>query len=524
MTSTRDRAQALLRRTNPLQRVAIGAAVVAVLAGSLLLFGGSGNAAMSPLYTDLSESDAANVVQSLESSGVSYSLKDGGKTIYVPTDVVYQTRLAMSASGLPGSNDGYALLDKQGITTSEFKQRTAYQRAIEGELARTIEALDSVDRAVVHIALPNSSAFIDDPGSPTASVIIRATGRGVLNDDQIQSISFLVSSSIRNMKPEDVAISDTQGNILRAPGAAGFSTGGSAQKQQAAFEQQLGASLTQLLGRTTGLDKVSVTVSAVMNMDEKTQVSERYTKPVGTEADTDTGLINTENPNEETYKGVTPNNNSVLGPDGAPVSTPSNNAQTDYTKTNGERNYLYDKVVEEVKAAPGALVKLSVAVVVDDKAVPEDKVADIEGLVRAAAGMDTARGDQVVVTRLPFVDQSAEIEAADKAAKDAESSRQMMALIRSALIAIAMIVASFFAYRSVRKARTVVVESIDISGLSNRDNAASQGSTTITVRNDDDDDFDLERDETADKMSRLADTNPEAVAQVLRTWLSDPRG
>jgi flagellar M-ring protein FliF len=261
-----------------------------------------------------------------------------------------------------------------------------------------------------------------------------------------------------------------------------------------------------------------------MNMDEKTQVSERYTKPVGAAAETDTGLINTENPNTETYKGVTPNNNSVLGPDGAPVSTPANNAQTDYTKESGERNYLYDKVVEEVKAAPGVLVKLSVAVVVDDEAVPADKVADIEGLVRAAAGMDTARGDQVVVTRLPFIDQSAEIEAADKAASDAESSRQMMALIRSALIAIAMIVAAFFAYRSVRKARTVVVESIDISGLSNRDSGATQGSTLVTVRNDDDDDFDLERDETADKMSRLADTNPEAVAQVLRTWLSDPRG
>jgi flagellar M-ring protein FliF len=479
---------------------------------------------MSPLYTDLSESDAGNVVQSLESSGISYTLKDGGKTIYVPTDVVYQTRLAMSASGLPSSNDGYALLDKQGITTSEFKQRTAYQRAIEGELAHTIEALDSVDRAVVHIALPNSSAFVDDPGSPTASVVIRSTGRGLLNDDQIQSIAYLVSSSIRNMKPEDVAISDTQGNILRAPGAAGFSSGGSAQKQQSAFEQSLGTSLTQLLGRTTGLDKVSVTVSAVMNMDEKTQVSERYTKPVGTKAETDTGLINTQNPNSETYKGVTPNNNSVLGPDGAPVSTPSNNAQTDYTKSNGEVSYLYDKVVEEVKAAPGSIVKLSVAVVVDDKAVAAEKVADIEGLVRAAAGLDTARGDQVVVTRLPFVDQSTELAASDKAAKDAESSRQMMALIRSALIAIALIVGAFFAYRSVRKARTVVVESIDISGLSNRDNATSQTSTLITVREDDDEDFELERDETADKLSRLADTNPEAVAQVLRTWLSDPRG
>jgi flagellar M-ring protein FliF len=331
------------------------------------------------------------------------------------------------------------------------------------------------------------------------------------------------------MKPEDVSITDTAGNILRAPGMAGFASGGSGSKQQMQFEQNLGMSLTQLIGRTAGLDKVSVKVSAVINMDQRSQVSERYTKPEGTEAETDTGLINAENPSSETYEGVNPNNNSVLGPDGAPVSTVANNATTNYEKNTGERTYLYDKVVEQVQAAPGAVSKLSIAVAVDDKAVSQEQVANIESLVRAAAGIDQARGDQVVVSRIPFVDTSAEITEAEQAAEDAASSAQMMALIRSAMIMIGLIVASFFAYRSVRKARTVVVESIDVTGLGGGSSENVQSLTTVVnVHDEEDEDLDKDalealRDENQEELSKMADMQPEAVAQVLRTWLSDPR-
>jgi flagellar M-ring protein FliF len=529
MSAMRDRLRELFVRTNPLQRVAIGAALVALVAGAVLLLGGGSKVSMSPLFTDLTEGDAASVVSNLESQGISYEIKDAGKTIYVPSDIVYKTRLDLSAAGLPVANDGYALLDKQGITTSEFKQRTTYQRALEGELESTIGAIDAIDRARVQIALPNSSAFIDDPGSPTASVLVKTKNGSVLDEGQVQAIAYLVSSSLRNMKPEDVSITDTAGNILRAPGMAGFASGGSGSKQQMQFEQNLGMSLTQLIGRTAGLDKVSVKVSAVINMDQRSQVSERYTKPEGTEAETDTGLINAENPSSETYEGVNPNNNSVLGPDGAPVSTVANNATTNYEKNTGDRTYLYDKVVEQVQAAPGAVSKLSIAVAVDDKAVSQEQVANIESLVRAAAGIDQARGDQVVVSRIPFVDTSAEITEAEQAAEDAASSAQMMALIRSAMIMIGLIVASFFAYRSVRKARTVVVESIDVTGLGGGSSENVQSLTTVVnVHDEEDEDLDKDalealRDENQEELSKMADMQPEAVAQVLRTWLSDPR-
>lgn len=530
MSQLRDRLRQLLVRTNPLQRVAIGAALVAVIAGSVLLLGGGSSVSMSPLFTDLAEGDAASVVKNLEEAGVPYELKDAGKTVYVPSDQVYKTRLDLSAAGLPANNDGYALLDKQGITTSEFKQRTAYQRAIEGELSQTIEAIDAVDSAVVHIALPSQSAFIDDPGSPTASVLVRTRGGEVLDDSQVQAIAYLVSSSIRNMKPADVSITDTAGNILRAPGMEGFANGAANAKQETAFEQNLALSLTQLIGRTTGLDKVSVSVSATLDMDQRKSVSERYTKPEGTKAQTDTGLIDKESPSNETYEGSSPQNNSVLGPDGAPVSTIANNATTNYEKNNGETNYLYDKVIEEVNAAPGAVSKLSIAVAVDDKAVTADQVENIESLVRAAAGIDQARGDQVVVTRLPFLDKTEELDQAEKDAAAAESSRQMMALIRAALIMLGLIVASFFAYRSVRKARTVVVESIDISGLGGTTSADATNTTTVvSVTSDDDEDddgeatFEITRDENQEQLSKMADLQPEAVAQVLRTWLQDPK-
>ena len=133
MQNTLERIKRLLSNANPTQRIAIGAGVVAIIASALLLItsGGQG-VTLSPLYTDLSEGDAASVVSELDTQGVSYELKDGGATIMIPKDDVYRTRLSLSEKGLPKNNEGYALLDKQGITTSEFRTRTAYQRALEG--------------------------------------------------------------------------------------------------------------------------------------------------------------------------------------------------------------------------------------------------------------------------------------------------------------------------------------------------------------------------------------------------------
>lgn len=553
MNPTLEKIRRLLTNTNPVQRIAIGAALVAIIAGSLLLVtSGGGSGALSPLYTDLSEGDAASIVSELESRGVSYELKDSGATIMVPTDSVNRTRLAMSEKGLPASNDGYALLDKQGITASEFRQRTAYQRALEGELENTIEELDAIDGAVVHLALPAQSAFVDEGGNPTASVLVRT--RSKLSEGQVQSIVYLVSSSVRDMKPEDVTLADSDGVILHAPGSAGFSmsTGGG---KEVDFEASLGASINQLVARVAGQGKVAVQVQVVLNMDERTSVSETYTKPEGS-GEANTGLVGTENGNDETYNGINSTNSGVLGPDGvlvapgvttpvttivAPTTTvlgaptsvvavPTTVAKslvtgpgssTDYSKNDFTRDYKYNKVVEEVKDAPGTIERLSVAVAVDDVAVSAEVVTQIEQLVRAAAGIDDARGDTVVVTRMPFAKSGDELQTQMDEAAKAESQARLFTLIRAVLLALALAAMAFFAYSSVRKSRTVIVESIDISGLNLGQDSNPTNVTSVVVEGSTSDD--TVAGDAAAQLARMSEMQPDAVAQVLRTWLSEPR-
>jgi flagellar M-ring protein FliF len=552
MNSTLDKIRRLLTNTNPVQRIAIGAALVAVIAGALLLVtSGGGSGKLSPLYTDLSQGDAASIVSELESLGVSYELKDSGATIMVPTDSVNRTRLSMSEKGLPESNDGYALLDKQGITASEFRQRTAYQRALEGELENTIEELDAIDGAVVHLALPAQSAFVDEGGNPTASVLVRT--RSKLSEGQVQSIVYLVSSSVRDMKPEDVTLADSDGVILHAPGAGGFAMAGGGGKE-ADFEASLGASINQLVARVAGQGKVAVQVQVALNMDERTSVSETYTKPEGS-GEGNTGLVGTENGNDETYNGINSTSSNVLGPDGVlvspnvttPITAPTTTvvgapattvagapattvatrtvtgpgSSTDYTKNDFTRDYKYNKVVEEVKDAPGAIERLSVAVAVDDVAVTAEVVTQIEQLVRAAAGIDDARGDTVVVTRMPFAKSDDELQTQMDETAKAESQARLFTLIRAVLLAIALAVMAFFAYRSVRKSRTVIVESIDISGLNLSPDASPTNVTSVVVEgNTDEGSY---ANEAEAQLAQMSEMQPDAVAQVLRTWLSEPR-
>jgi flagellar M-ring protein FliF len=247
-------------------------------------------------------------------------------------------------------------------------------------------------------------------------------------------------------------------------------------------------------------------------MDQVKSVSESYSKPEGS-GDANTGLIDTESSSGEEYNGVTPNSPSaVLGPDGAPVAGNNQNATTDYTKDNAQRDYVYDRVVEEVNAAPGEIERLSVAVAVDDQAVDSATIEQIENLVVAAAGIDEKRGDQVVVTRMPFAQADDELAAAQKEAAAQESQGELFALIRTALVSLALALMAFFAYRSVKKARTVVVENIDVAALN-----------LGTGSKDEDEDEESEDDETQERLDSMSQMQPEAVAQVLKTWLADPR-
>lgn len=549
------KAKDLAGRLTPVQKIALGAVILTVVAGGLVLSRSGTTVSRSPLYTDLSAADASSVVDALQAQGVDYQLTDAGRTILVPQDQVYDLRVTMAGQGLPTSNEGYALLDNQGITTSEFRQRIDYQRALEGELEKTLTAMDDVASASVHLALPDQSVFIDQPATPTASVLVAARGvGGSITDDEVDAIVHLVASSVKDMKPEGVTVVDANGTVLSAAGVSSGSGSGGGQraKAEADYENRLAASISALIARTTGPGKVAVSVTADLDLTETQTTSEKY---LPNNADKTGGLVTNESTASETYgsgtnsstggvggSGTTP---GVLGADGStttgttvPGGTAVSTGATDYNKADADRTYALDRIVEETTDVPGTVSKLGVAVLVDQAVMSQAQADAMTDMIATAAGIDPNRNDTISILSVPF--DTSGTTAADEAAKTsaaAASKAQMMDMARTVAILVVILVALFLGYRSAKNARKVTVTPIDIGEITTGPRGAL---TTGGSGDDEDDDGELvegidpvvlslnrppDKDEVVmNELTLMADRRPQEVANVLKAWLAETKG
>src|SRR3712207_362695 len=189
LAGTMERARSTFSTISLGQKVVIGLLLVGLLGGGVFFFRWITAPTQAPLFSNLASTDASAIVDELNAQGVAYELTDGGQTIMVAKDQVYDLRLTMSGQGLPAGQDtGYALLDEQGITTSEFQQQVSYQRALEGELSKTLESLEGVRSAVVHVALPEDEVFVTEEAKPTASVLLDLAPGTALSGEQIQAV------------------------------------------------------------------------------------------------------------------------------------------------------------------------------------------------------------------------------------------------------------------------------------------------------------------------------------------------
>ncbi|MFK7918444.1 MAG: flagellar basal-body MS-ring/collar protein FliF [Ilumatobacter sp.] len=514
-----NRANDMLARVTPLQKVAVGAAVLTLVGGVFLLGSGGAETTMAAAYTDLDAADAAAVTDELIARNVAYELADGGRTILVPRDELYDVRVELSGEGLPSSSEGYALLDRQGLTTSEFRQRIDYQRALEGELSRTLRSIDGVSAATVHLALPEDSIFVDEPSQPTASVLVTTDTNAGVGREQVAAMVHLVSSSIKDMTPENVTIADATGRVLTDGSADPMGSTGSDAVDD--FEQELAASLRTMVGRVTGMDNVAVSVKADLEQSERLETTERFAS-----GDVEDGVVMAERTSTETYtgEGALPGDAGVLGPDGAPVAaTTGGDGESSYLKDDAERTFAVDRTVEQITYAAGDVNQLSVAVLVDEAAVTPEQLASLEELVSTAAGVDPARGDLVTVTALPFevpevLEEDVDVVAEQAAAVAAE---QQMSMIRTAIIGFVVLIALFLAYRSSRKSRREVSTPIDLAGLKEAAApgelvAAESPTQAITP-------LEMGPNAALDELSAMADSNPEDVAKILQGWLADER-
>lgn len=528
----RDRATAVLAGFTSGQKTMLALALVALVFGGMFFGKWAGKPSYAPLFTDLSASDAAAITEKLDASKTPYQLADGGATVMVPKSEVYKARLDMSAKGLPaGGSTGYALLDKQGITTSEFRQRVDYQRALEGELSRTISSIDGVTAATVRLVIPTQDLFSEDERKPSASVLVKTAPGKTLSAGQVRAIVHLTSSSVEGLTPEQVTVADAKGTVLSAPGKDGMDLAAGDARATATrqYEDSLTQSVQDMLTKVLGPGHAAVQVRAELDFDETKKTSESY--------DTSTAdkPIN-EATTKETFAGTGAPTGGILGPNSTPVAS-GGAGTSNYSKDEVTRNYAVGKVVEEVRTAPGTVKRLSVAVLLDSKAKGVD-TSSVEKLVSAAAGVDSARGDTVAVDRMPF-DQTAQKQAAAdlKAAEQAEKRSGMLGLARTVLT---VLLALFVLLQIMRATKRTTRTAIELPGVTPLElapvhAAVGAGAVTATApvpaavgaaaRAPEIESAAAEqRLRVQAEIGNLIERQPDEVAQLLRSWLADRRG
>jgi flagellar M-ring protein FliF len=503
------------------QKVVIGLLAAGLLLGGFVFYRWITAPTYAPLFSNLASTDASAIVDELNAAGVAYELADGGGTIMVPNEQVYDLRLSMSGKGLPAGNDtGYALLDEQGITTSEFQQQVTYQRALQDELARTLESLEGVRTAVVHLALPEEEVFASDEAEPTASVLLDLAPGTSLASGQVQAVTNLVSSSIEGMDPEQVTVADATGAVLSAPGQGVTAAAGDARSQlEQDYEARLAANAQAVLDPILGPGRATVSVRADVDLDQRSTTSETHVYE-------DTPPLS-ESTTVERYEGAGAAVGGVLGPENQVL--PEGAGESTYEKESTTLNNSVGTVVESVEGAPGRINRLTVSVVMDEAVAGNLNQAQIQQLVGNAVGLDMARGDDITVAAMAF-DQTAADRAAEElaAAEEAERQAQLWSMVKTGGIALGIALLVLVVWLRSRRGREDE-EDEDYEALELADDVMAELDririeSTRAVPVADNATLELEAAERArvrGEIASMVSEKPDEVAAMLRGWLSE---
>lgn len=524
LAGTLERARSAFATISLGQKVVIGLLLAGLLLGGFFFSKWITAPTQAPLFSNLAASDAAAIVEELNASGVSYELADGGQTIMVAKDAVYDLRLQMSGKGLPAGQDtGYALLDEQGITTSEFQQQTTYKRALEGELSKTLEALDGVNEAIVSVALPEEEVFVTDQAEPTASVLLDLAAGTQLSGEQIQAVTNLVSSSIEKMSPEQVTVTDTAGQVLSTPGSGISAAAGDARSQvELDYQNRLAASAQKILDSVLGPGRSVVSVRADVDLDKRDTTSKTYTYDQGTPP------VSSKRDTEKYTGGGGAIVGGILGPENMPdAGANAGGGNSDYTKESTTENNAVGETTTVEQAAPGGLNRLTVSVVMDDAVAGSLPQAQIQNLVGTAVGLDQARGDAITVASMPFDTTAADKAAAEmEAARAAEASEAMWSMIRTGGIAagIALVVLVVWLRSRRRGEPEEDYEPLELSDdmLAELDRIRIASTREEPVIDNRQAELEAaERLKVRTEISTMVSERPDEVAAMLRGWLTE---
>ena len=367
---------------------------------------------MTPLFTDLSFEDSTAIVKDLERQGIPYELKSDSAIVMVPKDKVTRLRMRLAEAGLPkGGGIGYEIFDKSdALGATSFVQNINHLRALEGELARTIRAIDRVQAARVHLVLPERALFSRDKAEASASIVLKV--RGPLEPQQVRAIRHLVASAVKDLKPERVSIVDEAGRLLADGASTEGALGLSADERQVAFERRLREQVEAIVTSVVGPGHARVQLTADFDFNRVTQTSEKF-DPEGRVMRSSQTREESSASNDGKDGQVTVGNEL---PGAARPPTDNNSTREQSKKSEEILNYEISRSTKTEVTEGGRVNRISVAVLVDGAYTKNDKgettyqprekeeIDRIAALVRTAIGFDQKRGDQIEVVNLRFAE------------------------------------------------------------------------------------------------------------------------
>jgi flagellar M-ring protein FliF len=500
-----------------------------------------------PLFAGLGPEETQAIIAQLQASRTPYRLV--GDQLMVPADKAAEVRLRVASQGLPiGGGVGFEVFDRTALGVSDFTQRLNYQRALQGELARTIGQLHSVSRARVHLVLPQASLFAEREKPASASVFLKLAPGARLNTEQVRGIVHLVASSVEGLAPERVTVIDTAGRVLLTASETGTAAGLSPRRleMKTAVEEGLERRVQSLLDAVLGPGQAAIRVSAQINLDQRERTEERFDpNPV----------IRQETRTVESAKGssaaplplpVAPPNPGAPAP-APPASTTSN----DGTRESESVSYELSKVVARTLTTPGEVQRLTVAVLLNARPVapreggearpggrPAEEVEKIRRVVMGAVGFDAARGDEVTVVEMPFEPalsekDRAELDSAPGAEPGTLRVPTLYLAIGTAVVVLALIAVWMTRRRGRAQALAAVSRTLETAAAAStptRAEAAAAATADAAAGGEGEatgiEEFlrlGKERKGLRQRAVALAAAEPEATAQLLRAWMVKKR-
>lgn len=538
-------------RANPkIPLMVASAAAVAILVAMVLW-------AKSPdyrtLFSNLSDQDGGAIVTQLTQMNVPYRFADNGGALEVPADKVHELRLRLAQLGLPkGGTVGFELLDQEKFGISQFSEQVNYQRALEGELSRTIETLGPVKSARVHLAMPKPSLFVREQKAPSASITVNLEPGRALDEGQISAVVHLVSSAVAGLPPGNVTLVDQGGHLLTQSNTSARDLNDAQLKYTADVEARVQRRIEAILGPIVGNGNVHAQVTAQVNFDNKEQTDEQY-RPNGdaSQAAIRSRQVSESDQSGSPYPGGVPGalSNTPAPAPSAPIATqPANqnanqaaNGQNNATRnaaTTGPRNsqrsetsnYEVDRTIMHTKKNVGDVQRLSVAVVVNYRNLPDgkplpltsDQMKQIEDLTREAMGFSTTRGDTLNVVNSPFND-SDESGGELPFWKQQAFIDQLMSAGRWLLI----LIVAWLLWRKAIKPQLVRREQLAQAAVE-QNKAQQEIQEAVEVRLSKDEQTQQRRanqrlgaEVMSQRIREMSDNDPRVVALVIRQWMSN---